>query len=321
MLYSDPMRITKKFAGSSCIGKQVYTPSSNPDPASTKKLYDEISILEEKFQERVEAQRALECHPLTTPHAYFAALQQHQLSTMMRDSSLQQEYLSVVAAQHMYFHALMKCYNNPPESSAKSPLNANVVQQSSRNSAQPTTVFGGGMQGRELTDAIQPCLSSANPIDIRLSPSCILNFPEQNVEPLAPRGTLLSTQVKTNLTCGVTFDSSPRPVKNKLSKNKRKRPQSSTVNDRDGDDIAASDLLLNFFQTVKTRDESVVRDDLATPRSEPSTDGEEQLSVADDSLSCISRSDSSQSFSYLDDATMVVRSVDFVQDQKRRKSE
>eukprot|EP01041_Mallomonas_annulata_P004580 gene4580-9102_t len=55
-LNCDPMRISKKFAGSSCIGKQVYNPC-DPTPETTelmKSVQDEINHLEELFLAKVE---------------------------------------------------------------------------------------------------------------------------------------------------------------------------------------------------------------------------------------------------------------------------
>jgi hypothetical protein len=40
-IISDPMRITKKFAGSSCIGKQVYAPC---DPKTDPGLIMQVQV-------------------------------------------------------------------------------------------------------------------------------------------------------------------------------------------------------------------------------------------------------------------------------------
>jgi hypothetical protein len=63
------MRITKKFAGSSCIGKQVYTPcdSKTIDPEILNKVNEELKDLEEKFRARVDVQRAMDLYPLSNP--------------------------------------------------------------------------------------------------------------------------------------------------------------------------------------------------------------------------------------------------------------
>ena len=54
-LCCDPMRITKKFSGSSCIGKQVYNCC---DPSVTKEIIqesqDQLAILEKNFLSKVE---------------------------------------------------------------------------------------------------------------------------------------------------------------------------------------------------------------------------------------------------------------------------
>ena len=54
--FSDPMRITKKFAGSNGIGKQIFSPS--PETEKTvevrKALEREILELEERFLKRID---------------------------------------------------------------------------------------------------------------------------------------------------------------------------------------------------------------------------------------------------------------------------
>lgn len=53
-LRSDPMRITKKFAGASCIGKQVYQPSEEMLSSDHSQLeIEELSVLEVSFYRRV----------------------------------------------------------------------------------------------------------------------------------------------------------------------------------------------------------------------------------------------------------------------------
>eukprot|EP01031_Cornospumella_fuschlensis_P031069 gene31069-37549_t len=75
-LSCDPMRITKKFAGSSCIGKQVYIPcDTKTDPALIKQSQEELRELEEKFKAKVEAQQALDYYPL--PQTGFPAVPNH----------------------------------------------------------------------------------------------------------------------------------------------------------------------------------------------------------------------------------------------------
>eukprot|EP01039_Chlorochromonas_danica_P008722 gene8725-9612_t len=69
-LSCDPMRITKKFAGSSCIGKQVYVPCDpKTDPATIRQAQDELRELEEKFRAKIEAQHALDYYPIA-PNGY-----------------------------------------------------------------------------------------------------------------------------------------------------------------------------------------------------------------------------------------------------------
>jgi len=55
-LNCDPMRITKKFAGASCIGKQVFQPCDQTSPDSIdemKRAEEELSRLEQTFIERL----------------------------------------------------------------------------------------------------------------------------------------------------------------------------------------------------------------------------------------------------------------------------
>ena len=50
---SDPMRITKKFAGASCIGKQVYQPSEDVDLDDLRFADEELNKLEAIFLARL----------------------------------------------------------------------------------------------------------------------------------------------------------------------------------------------------------------------------------------------------------------------------
>lgn len=48
------MRITKKFAGASCIGKQVYQPSENLFTGENSQIeIEELGVLENSFYRRV----------------------------------------------------------------------------------------------------------------------------------------------------------------------------------------------------------------------------------------------------------------------------
>lgn len=54
-LSCDPMRITKKFAGSSAIGKQVFTPCDpNVDPQILERVHAELKDLGEKFNFKID---------------------------------------------------------------------------------------------------------------------------------------------------------------------------------------------------------------------------------------------------------------------------
>jgi len=52
MLTCDPMRITKKFAGASCIGKQIFTPKGDVPPAEQDKFNRELNTLKDAFINR-----------------------------------------------------------------------------------------------------------------------------------------------------------------------------------------------------------------------------------------------------------------------------
>lgn len=307
------MRITKKFAGTNCIGKQVFTPCNpSTDPSIIKRVNDELEALAEKFQAKVELQKSMDSCPLT-PQAYYSALQQYQLNALIRDSSLQQEYLAAAAAQQMYYNALMKSYIADQGS-----LAADSTTQPVPLAANP----GCSVKCSDLCDLSQP-LPFSSGVEFRLSPQYYV--PEQlSPELLAPRGSILSSQMKSNFTVGVPgalIDSKgqipdPNSSLKDLTKGKRpidglasKRAISTTVSS--GDDILASDLLLNFYKAAKTIDTKHMHKDQETVQSDPSTDGEEQLSVTDS----LSRNDSNNSLSAMEDIPIDVPYV------KRRKFE
>lgn len=54
MLFSDPMRITKKFAGSNGIGKQIFSPTSIQRERGPLPIQLEIDELERRFFQRIE---------------------------------------------------------------------------------------------------------------------------------------------------------------------------------------------------------------------------------------------------------------------------
>jgi len=53
MLTCDPMRITKKFAGASCIGKQVFTPCGDITSSEQDKWNRELNVLRDAFVNRL----------------------------------------------------------------------------------------------------------------------------------------------------------------------------------------------------------------------------------------------------------------------------
>ncbi len=54
MLSCDPMRITKKFAGASCIGKQVFTPAADVTPVDQERWNRELNTLKDMFRKCVQ---------------------------------------------------------------------------------------------------------------------------------------------------------------------------------------------------------------------------------------------------------------------------
>jgi hypothetical protein len=50
---SDPMRITKKFAGASCIGKQVFQPCDGMSTDHSELEIEELHVLEVSYYRRV----------------------------------------------------------------------------------------------------------------------------------------------------------------------------------------------------------------------------------------------------------------------------
>ena len=77
MSTSDPMRITKKFAGSSCIGKQVFSGGDTViNEAKRKEIQEELKALEKDFMSKIDYQHKVSyleqanafvgaCHPAT----------------------------------------------------------------------------------------------------------------------------------------------------------------------------------------------------------------------------------------------------------------
>ncbi len=251
------MRITKKFAGSSCIGKQVFTAcDTNANLSTMTKMQEELADLEEKFQAKVEIQRALECCPLS-PQSYLAALHQYQLTTLMRDASLQQEYLTAVTAQQMYYSAWVNsCIG---VESTKASLNLITPTPPASNT---------------ISD-ISDVHSSRNTAEVYNHFACDM---------LSPKGTVLSAQLKSNLAVGAceyipsNFKKAAPTTDTKTRANKRSKCENEPVlfTRSAGEDAVASDLLLNFFKAASS---SSMKDDAV--HSDPSTDAEEQLSVCD----------------------------------------
>jgi hypothetical protein len=59
-LNCDPMRVTKKYAGASCLGRRVYHFHNRPQPtvAQIQLARAELDLLEQRFRQRVEEGRS-----------------------------------------------------------------------------------------------------------------------------------------------------------------------------------------------------------------------------------------------------------------------
>lgn len=59
-LNCDPMRVTKKYAGASCLGRRVYHFHNRPQPtvAQIQLAKAELDLLEQRFRQRVEEGRS-----------------------------------------------------------------------------------------------------------------------------------------------------------------------------------------------------------------------------------------------------------------------
>jgi hypothetical protein len=77
---SDPMRITKKFAGSNGIGKQVFSPCTSSDKSNDakKKLFTEITHLERIFLNKVQSNHNVS-FPISAKALAFSAKLQLQV--------------------------------------------------------------------------------------------------------------------------------------------------------------------------------------------------------------------------------------------------
>ncbi len=53
MLWCDPMRITKKFAGASCIGKQVFSKNDDITQKDREIAEQELNALKDAFREYI----------------------------------------------------------------------------------------------------------------------------------------------------------------------------------------------------------------------------------------------------------------------------
>ena len=85
---SDPMRITKKFAGSSCIGKQVFIPRDGPvDDKELAEIQDGLKVLEKTFMSKIDCQHRQQSYQMAglagSQGAVIAAALQSQASAAM----------------------------------------------------------------------------------------------------------------------------------------------------------------------------------------------------------------------------------------------
>lgn len=224
---SDPMRITKKFAGSSCIGKQVYTPCDvkTIDQTVIAKIQEELKELEEKFRAKVDVQRALDYYPLGAP-ATFAPLHPAAFHAprMAYLEGIPPEYYAALPTQGPLPHMMpnpfmMKMYANqeipipfmyphPPTSTTK-------------------------------------CSPKYNPADINSDYG--LNIPVVPIANLKSKASRSSDEMKGN-----DVPSSSSAKKSKSEKRQKVCSKSESGGKSNGvqGDLDASDLLLNFFKAA-----------------------------------------------------------------------
>lgn len=83
-LHCDPMRITKKYAGASCIGKQVFQPSDEycSSPSITEKIESELKDLESKFVCRLFSKSGSSASLVEDEHVYIG---RHSLAVSSSD--------------------------------------------------------------------------------------------------------------------------------------------------------------------------------------------------------------------------------------------
>ena len=93
------MRITKKFAGSSCIGKQVFIPRDGPiDDKELAEIQDDLKVLEKTFMSKIDCQHRQQSYQMAgmtgSQGAVIAAALQSQASAAM-GLSMPSPYMNV----------------------------------------------------------------------------------------------------------------------------------------------------------------------------------------------------------------------------------
>ena len=114
---SDPMRITKKFAGSSCIGKQVFIPRDGPiDEKELAEIQDDLKVLEKSFMSKIDCQHRQQSYQMAglagSQGAVIAAALQSQASAAM-GLSMPSPYMN--SSMDMGLSASNHGNNYPPE--------------------------------------------------------------------------------------------------------------------------------------------------------------------------------------------------------------
>ena len=211
------MRITKKFAGSSCIGKQVFTPCDpkTVDHEAATRVTEELKDLEDKFRAKVDGQRVMEYYQ--PAFAGYHPMHLHA-SRMPYMENVPPEYFSAMAS-HPPFQQFM-----------------------------PNPYFMKMYRGQDM--AYPFMLPHPNPVASSQSPPTEINDYRQDhipTKPVSPR-----TFDSSKLPVSVSANSSPKIAKKDSSLPKTEKVTLEKVETSNGAkiDLDASDLLLNFFKTA-----------------------------------------------------------------------
>ena len=98
-LYCDPMRITKKYSGDSCLGKRIYAPSTEISPVAMEAAMLQLKTVEDNWKNKVRSVELNNQNKALSHYAQYwpnAARQQQQ---MLPQQQLQQQQLQMMQLQ------------------------------------------------------------------------------------------------------------------------------------------------------------------------------------------------------------------------------